>query len=157
VWAVSVLLVAAVAVGLAWFTPWKIFTSTTVRETLSTPAPVPTATSTGTAGPVLLAQAPFVAHEHPTTGTARIVQATDGSRQLELVGLDTSDGPDLRVWLTDQGLRPARHVELGRLKGNRGDQVYPIPAGTDLSGLHSVTIWCIRFSVSFGAAELGAL
>jgi hypothetical protein len=45
-------------------------------------------------------------------------------------------------------------VELGKLKGNRGDQVYPIAADVDLSAYRSVTIWCKRFSVSFGAAEL---
>jgi hypothetical protein len=47
-----------------------------------------------------------------------------------------------------------RTVELGRLKGNRGNQVYDVPAGTDLTGLISVTIWCKRFAVSFGAAAL---
>ncbi|MFE5511711.1 DM13 domain-containing protein [Streptomyces sp. NPDC056529] len=29
-----------------------------------------------------------------------------------------------------------------------------VPAGTDLSDLTSVTIWCDRFDVSFGAAVL---
>jgi hypothetical protein len=29
-----------------------------------------------------------------------------------------------------------------------------VPAGTDLTGLTSVTIWCKRFSVSFAAAAL---
>jgi hypothetical protein len=45
-------------------------------------------------------------------------------------------------------------VELGKLKGNKGDQAYAIPAGTDLDRLGSVSIWCKRFSVSFGAATL---
>ena len=44
--------------------------------------------------------------------------------------------------------------ELGRLKGNIGNQVYAIPDGTDLAKLDAVTIWCKRFSVSFGAAAL---
>ena len=46
------------------------------------------------------------------------------------------------------------YLELGKLKGNRGNQVYPIPASADLGAYRSVTIWCIRFSVSFGAATL---
>ena len=50
----------------------------------------------------------------------------------------------------------ASYVELGRLKGNRGNQVYDVPAGTDLTGLVSVTIWCKRFATSFGAAEFAA-
>ena len=93
-----------------------------------------------------------------------MIRHPDGSYALELVGLDTSNGPDLRVWLSDQPVRPGVHgwrvfddgnwVELGRLKGNRGDQTYPIPAGTNLDQLDSVAIWCKRFSVSFGAASL---
>jgi hypothetical protein len=35
-----------------------------------------------------------------------------------------------------------------------GNQVYPIPEDVDLSRLTSVTIWCDRFDVSFGAAQL---
>jgi hypothetical protein len=106
----------------------------------------------------------FISHEHDTSGQARVVRKADGSHVLELVGLDTSNGPDLRVWLSDQPVRPGSGgwhvfddgmwVELGRLKGNQGDQAYPIPAGTDLDRLESVTVWCKRFSVSFGAAEL---
>jgi hypothetical protein len=45
-------------------------------------------------------------------------------------------------------------VELGRLKGNRGDQAYPLPAGVDPAAYRSVSIWCKRFAVSFGAAPL---
>ena len=43
------------------------------------------------------------------------------------------------------------YVDLGALKGKKGNQNDPIPASVDLSGLSSVSIWCERFSVSFGA------
>jgi len=160
------LLIAAVlgAFGLYWFQPWKLVTDQTVDEALATvaaPADVPQATPSG---PVLVRQGEFVTHEHRTNGIARVIRHADGSHRLELVGLDTSNGPDLRVWLSDQPVRtgPAGWrvfddgdwVELGRLKGNKGDQTYVIPAGTDLNRLGSVSIWCKRFSVSFGAAEL---
>ena len=46
------------------------------------------------------------------------------------------------------------HVELGRLKANLGNQNYAVPADADLGELRSVTIWCKRFRVSFGAATL---
>ena len=46
------------------------------------------------------------------------------------------------------------YVDLGSLKGNKGNQNYPIPADVDLSDLTSLSIWCDRFDVSFGAAEL---
>jgi hypothetical protein len=45
-------------------------------------------------------------------------------------------------------------VELGKLKGNEGDQNYEIPVGTDLKKFQTVSIYCERFSASFGAAPL---
>ena len=111
-----------------------------------------------------LAHGQLISHEHDTSGTVRLIELADGHRVLTLEGLRTSDGPALHVWLTDQAVIAGsdgwhvfdhgRHVDLGSLKGNQGDQVYPVADGTSLTGLSSVTIWCERFSVSFGAATL---
>ncbi|MQS17167.1 DM13 domain-containing protein [Streptomyces kaniharaensis] len=77
--------------------------------------------------------------------------------------LRTSEGPDVRVYLSASSAAESRAdtlgdgpVELDRLKGNRGNQNYTVPAGTDLSRIRSVVIWCKRFSVTFGAADLAA-
>ncbi|GGR84877.1 hypothetical protein GCM10010169_31440 [Micromonospora fulviviridis] len=173
-WVAVAVLAAGAAAGLYWFQPWKLVTDTEVHEELtavSGASVAPSATATPAAapastGPVLVSRGDFVSHEHETVGGARIVRTADGRHRLELVGLDTSNGPDLQVWLTDQPVRTGpsgwhvfddgRHVALGPLKGNRGDQAYEIPAGTDFSGLTSVAIWCERFAVSFGAAPLTA-
>jgi hypothetical protein len=159
-----VVLAAGGGFGLYWFTPWRLFTNTTVADPLTDPAPSGTAGPTPEAGPVVLRQGTFITHEHDTTGSVRVVRTAGGELRLEIVGLDTSNGPDLRVWLTDQEVRPGtagwrvfddgKWVELGRLKGNKGDQVYPIPADVDLGAYRSVSIWCKRFAVSFGAAAL---
>jgi hypothetical protein len=45
-------------------------------------------------------------------------------------------------------------VELGKLKGNEGDQNYEIPAGTDLTKFRAVSIYCERFNANFGTAPL---
>lgn len=113
----------------------------------------------------VVAAGEFVSHEHETSGTARVISLPDGSRVLRLVELDTSNGPALHVWITDAPVLPGNdgwfvfddgeHVDLGSLKGNLGSQNYPIPPSVDLAALHSVSIWCERFRVSFGAAELG--
>lgn len=180
-WVAVVILAAGGAFGLYWFQPWKLFTDETVDEALSSPQPAPPAgpaTSPGPsappsatpagepepAGPVLVTEGEFISHEHETTGSARIIRQPDGSHQLELVDLATSNGPDLRVWLTDQPVIEGRDgwhvfddgewVELDRLKGNQGNQVYDIPGGVDPADFTSVSIWCKRFSVSFGAAAL---
>jgi hypothetical protein len=173
----SFVLVAAMAlvliagVGLYWFQPWKLVTDRQVDETLAAvPAPqtsaaLPVASASAPpSGPAVVRRGEFISHEHDTDGSARVILNPDGSQALELVDLDTSNGPDLRVWLSDQPVRAGtdgwrvfddgKWVELGRLKGNKGDQRYAIPAGTNLEELESVAIWCKRFSVSFGAASL---
>jgi hypothetical protein len=159
-WVIVAVLGLGAAFGLYWFTPWKAFTSKTVNEALASPPPVAQPTS----GPVVIATGILISHEHTTSGEVRIVRKADGSRQLELVNLSTSDGPDLRVWLTDQAVvagtsgwkvfDDGRYTELGALKGNKGNQAYAIPQGLDLGLYRSVSIWCKRFSISFGAAEL---
>ncbi|OEJ40020.1 electron transporter [Streptomyces agglomeratus] len=170
-------------VGLYWFQPWKLWVDDTVRDELPAAAPatqpdaVPDAPS-GTANPsdkprssapptlLTLASGSLISHEHSTSGTAEIIRLPDGSRTLRLENLDTSNGPDLRVWLTDAPVKEGKdgwhvfddgkYVSLGKLKGNKGDQNYALPADLDLKGLTSVSIWCDRFDVSFGAAELTA-
>jgi hypothetical protein len=178
-WLVAVVLAAALAVGLYLFQPWRLFTDVEVNEALpstAATAPAPTGTpAAGTADPAttggqgaaeprVLATGTFVTHEHETSGRARVLELPDGSRVLRIEDLDTSDGPDLRVWLSDQPVvegvagwkvfDDGKSLELGELKGNKGNANYAIPADADLDELTSVTIWCRRFSVSFGAAAL---
>lgn len=156
--------------GLYWFQPWRLFTSHTVNDTLPSlgaqTSAAGTASGTASSPPAntLLATGSLMSLEHQTSGTASLVQRFDGRVQLVLAQLATSDGPDLHVWLTDQTVRTdhsgwfifddGRYVELGALKGNRGNQVYDVPAGTDLASLTSAVIWCKRFAVAFGAAQL---
>ncbi|MFJ9886093.1 DM13 domain-containing protein [Streptomyces sp. NPDC091287] len=162
----------AVSAGLYWFQPWKLWQDETVREELAVPtAPPETAPpspgasrSTAPPGPETLATGELISHEHRTTGTVKVVRLPDGSRTLRLEGLDTSNGPDLHVWITDAPVKAGRagwsvfddgaYESLGKLKGNKGDQNYALPAGVDLDEFTGVSIWCARFSVSFGAAEL---
>ncbi|MCX4779987.1 DM13 domain-containing protein [Streptomyces sp. NBC_01264] len=160
------------AVGLYWFQPWKLWQDATVHESLPAAAPAAAApttpttstTSTTPTTPRTLAQGTLISHEHTTTGTAKIIRLPDGSHTLRLENLDTSNGPDLRVWLTDAPVKEGvagwrvfddgKYVSLGKLKGNKGDQNYALPADLNPSDYGSVTIWCDRFDVSFGAAPL---
>ena len=45
-------------------------------------------------------------------------------------------------------------IDLGDLKGNIGAQNYVIPDGIDLDRYSTVSVWCVRFRVVFGTAEL---
>ena len=180
--------------GLLLFQPWLLFVNTKVDDALpevsapsasasatagqsSSPSgsqatspsasqsanPSPS-TSPSPTKPVVLRRGTFVSHEHETTGTALIVQLPDGRRILRLEDLNTSSGPQVEVWLSDQPVIEGRdgwfvfkdgnHVNLGDIKGNQGNQNYAIPDDVDLDAYPSVTLWCARFFVSFGAAEL---
>lgn len=170
---------AAVVTGLV-FQPWLLFVDVRVDDDI--PAPVATTAPT-TAPPqtptikpteqispappaatVDLLTGVFVSHEHTTTGSVRVIENADGSRQLAIVGLETTNGPDVRVWLSagpviegfDGWFTAAGydHIDLGPIKGNLGDQLYDIPAGVDLGVFRTVDLWCKQFAVSFGAAAL---
>ena len=104
-------------------------------------------------GPTLLVSGRFTDGAHPTDGRAALIEQPDGARVLTLTRFDTDPGPDLRVYLVPgDGSSVDGGVDLGGLKGNKGDQQYDVPAGSP-SG--AVVIWCRAFSVSFGSARLG--
>jgi len=100
---------------------------------------------------------------HKTEGRATIYQESDGKLVLRLTNFKTSNGPDVHVILvaTTDAMDDANFLkdnteklELGKLKGNEGDQNYEIPAGTDLTKFRAVSIYCERFNANFGAAPL---
>jgi hypothetical protein len=96
----------------------------------------------------------FTSAAHRTTGTATVVELADGRRMLTLTDFETDPGPDLRVYLARAPGDVSGAVDLGALKGNRGNQQYAIPPGTDLGALATVIVWCRAFSVEFGSARL---
>ncbi|MGW8601368.1 DM13 domain-containing protein [Streptomyces sp. NPDC055893] len=166
--AAAAVAVAFVVAGLVWFRPWALWVDRTVDEALPSAAP-----RTAPAGepsprvpvaPVTVAHGTFISHEHATSGAVKIVRLADGSHALRFEGLETSNGPDLRVRLSDAPVKEGRagwfvfdegtYVNLAKLKGNKGDQNYQLPADLDWSAYTSVSIWCDRFDVSFGAASL---
>lgn len=167
--------VVAVGAGLVWFQPWKLWVDETVSEELPAAARTPAAppskgqaatpsTPSAPSGPTTLANGKLISHEHSTSGTVKILRLADGTHTLRLENLNTSNGPDLRVWVTDAPVKEGKagwhvfddgkYVSLGKLKGNKGDQNYQLPEDFKLDQYTSVSIWCDRFDVSFGAAEL---
>ena len=98
---------------------------------------------------------------HKGSGQATIYLGTDGSYLLRLEDLRVTNGPDLHVFLTphrDPGSRgdvkAPGHVDLGKLKGNRGNQNYPIPDDVDIDAQRSIVIYCKPFSVIFSVAMI---
>ena len=111
----AVIVTLGVAFGLYWFQPWKLVIDRHVNEALpavaTEPISVATAAPTNTHGtkppgarptPVLLERGEFISHEHSTSGTASVIRQPDGTRVLAIADLRTSDGPVVKVWLTDR-------------------------------------------------------
>lgn len=117
--------------------------------------------TTSPAAPMVLARGSFASIEHDTSGTVALIAQPDGSHVLRFEDLTTSNGPDLRVLLSPS-LSPdenyeAGSIDLGSLKGNQGNQNYEVPPGSDVAQFRSAVIWCQRFSVAFGIADLRPL
>ncbi|MHA7224203.1 DM13 domain-containing protein [Arthrobacter sp. RHLT1-20] len=170
--AFAVLAAVAVVVGAALFQPWRLFTSSTLDEPLPAAATAPASPAvSGTPAaphpslpaplPHELGRGSFQSQEHPTSGTALLLQLPDGSRVLRLEDMASSDGPDIKIWLSDLDAggdwfkyRSGRYLDLGTIKATHGNQNYQIPPEVDLTGFRTVVLWCDRFSVAFGSAGL---
>jgi len=161
---VALLGVALLIFGIVWFEPQKLFIEERVDEALPGAA-APQAGGGGGAAPAeatVLAEGRFVSLEHQTKGTALILETAEGRRFLRFEGFETSNGPDLVVYLSTK--EPAGpddwygydqdFVDLGPLKGNIGDQNYVIPQGVDVDRYSTAVVWCRRFTVGFAAAPL---
>ncbi len=93
-----------------------------------------------------------------------LVTEQDGVRTISLTDFDVTNGPDLFVYIVSaantenttvkNAVGEKRFVNIGALKGNRGNQTYILPAEVELNDQSTVTIWCRRFFRNFGAADL---
>jgi hypothetical protein len=152
--------------GIGWylFRPELLFINQKVNESLTTVSGAGASegmTMSAPAAPVALLTGRFHSVAHETKGTATVHDLGGGHRVLRLTEFATSNGPDVRVYLVaakdasdNASVTKAGFVELGKLKGNEGDQNYDVPADLDLTKYRAVTIWCYRFNVNFATAPL---
>ena len=154
-----IIAVAIIVVGGLWyaFRPELLF----VNQTVSEEFPGGAAMASIEKGPMAVTKGNFKGLAHETKGEATIYQLADGKRTLRLTEFETSNGPDVHVYLTaaevakgNDAVKEAGFIDLGSMKGNKGDQNYDVPADADLNKFKNVTIWCARFGVNFGSASL---
>ena len=100
---------------------------------------------------------------HKGEGSATVYELPDGSHVLRFEDFRVTNGPDLRVLLAahpdPQGrgdVHSGEYVELGKLKGNIGNQNYTLPDGVSPDDYGSVVIYCKPFQVVFSVAALSA-
>jgi hypothetical protein len=98
---------------------------------------------------------------HAGTGTAMIVRLQDGKYVLRLENFNVDNGPDLYLYLStlpdsnDSGsVSSNKFLSVAKLKGNKGNQTYELPADFDPAIYNSVVIWCQPFKVNFATAPL---
>ena len=88
---------------------------------------------------------------HESSGIAKILDVAN-STYLRFEDFYVTNGPDLRVYLTNNGdVKNGIHLE--KLKGNKGNQNYLLE-NTDWQGYDTVVIYCQPFGVHFGEAKL---
>ncbi len=90
---------------------------------------------------------------YKTSGNVKSISADDGL-YLRFEDFQTTNGPDLFVYLIQPGMRTQDGINLGALKGNTGNQNYLVPTDVDISQHNIVVIWCRAFDADFGTAEL---
>lgn len=96
---------------------------------------------------------------HWGTGTATIYEFTD-RRILRFEDFSSARGGDVRVYLS-RDPQPRNALELGvdslnlgRLKGNIGNQNYILPENHDLSIYRSAVVYCKQFELVITSARL---
>lgn len=133
------------------------------------PSPAPeTPATVSQASPAVIAQGSFVAGEHPTQGTAQIIEE-NGQRYIEFTeDFRTDSGPDLFVILhrsndvigttnpPAHGIQEGDYVTIEPLQQVSGAQRYLIPDTVNVADFQSIAIWCRQFNATFGAASLGS-
>ena len=112
----------------------------------------------GVGGNTALAAGNFEPVRHEASGRARAIELADGQRVLTLTSFAVDNGPDLRVYLVAGPAASEGQVDdvidLGGLKGNKGNQQYAIPSDANLARHSTVVIWCRAFSALFARAPL---
>jgi Electron transfer DM13 len=178
--AIVALLMFVVVGPIAWYLASPLVLSTTIDEPPPVAAlePTPSPDDTPTARPAASTAAPLATTTPAPTptpaprsfsgqftgaddfhfgrGTARLIEIAPGTFAVRLEDFEVRNGPDLYVYLSpDVNGYADGVVELGRLKADKGNQNYDVPAALDPATAASVVIWCKQFSVLFAVAPLG--
>lgn len=167
-WAAALAALAVVSVIVFWFQPQKMYLNDRVRDPppVSGDAEQDSRGESGSPGadpaapPSETHRGTFVPRDHPASGVALVLDLGNARRVVRLEDLVTDNGPDLYVYLSassaegTEGAFDDDFVNLGRLKGNLGDQNYELDFAVDVGRYATVVIWCDRFNSAYGAADL---
>ena len=86
------------------------------------------------------------------SGKAKIYK-TGTKYELALENFSTSNGPDLKVYLSKE-IQPINFINLGSLKSTAGTQLYAIPGSVNVADYKYALIHCQQYNHLFGYAQL---
>lgn len=94
------------------------------------------------------------ASDHVTKGGVTITNNDDGTATVTFDQSFSLDGaPDLRVDF-DKGGKIVSIADPEQLKNLNGAQSYVVPASLDIDAYNELYIWCLKFAVPLGVAQL---
>ncbi|WP_370399527.1 DM13 domain-containing protein [Sulfitobacter sp. JB4-11] len=94
------------------------------------------------------------ASNHVTTGGVTITKNADGTATVTFDSSFSLDGaPDPRVGFGKDGTF-INASDLGVLKKLDGAQSYVVPASLSIDDYNELYIWCLKFAVPLGVAQL---
>lgn len=86
-------------------------------------------------------------------GKTQLYRLPNLTHTIQLENFMSDNGPDLYVYLSKE-IQPVNFIELGKLKSVAGNQVYTIPAGSNVNDYPYVCIHCKQYNHLFGYALL---
>jgi hypothetical protein len=147
---------------IGWYLLSPLVINRTVNDKLETESVEPKNEKGADFGPMIVSAGEFTGADsfHQASGKAEIVK-TESGYALQLVGFEVTNGPDLFVTASfaasprsKSELQGGTYLEIARLKGNRGNQLYSLPSDFRPDDFNSIVIYCKAFSVIFGWATL---
>lgn len=99
-----------------------------------------------------LSQGTFFERAHEVSGKASLLLVGD-KKVLRLEDFETVNGPGLHVYLAAE-LGDIDYVDLGELKGTKGNMNYDVDNSVDTDTFNKVLIWSESFKVLFSYAQL---
>jgi len=91
---------------------------------------------------------------YSASGTAVLtVDGSQASLRFES-NFQTQSGPGLFVYLSPNRTNVSGGVNLGQLQSTGGEQSYTVPGSVNTADMNFAIIYCMPFSVPFGAAPL---
>lgn len=91
---------------------------------------------------------------HPASGSVKIIENLNETI-IRYEDFETINGPNLHVYLS-KDIEGKEFIDLGPIRGTKGNINYTVPQGVDLSEYRYVMYWCVPFAVLFNYADLGA-